>query len=326
VKGPSGGPGAHGESGPAFTDAERRVVLDYGEIVRGRDGWLFLDSDSNTLRQHTGEVRLSDDALSEWRTLLESRMAWLEQLGISYVFAVAPDPHAVYPEKLPVPVASDRPVVQLRRHLAEEQTFARLVYPIDEMLREKVRRPVYSETDSHWNFLGAFVAYRAIIAEVARHGLDARLLREPEVGFGVAVFPGALGIKVEPKQSSPQVIVRWMPKAARLLHDNCVLNHGSLMELKCEEAPETTCLLLGDSYAVNPLLYLAESFGRVVYAHTSQLDFDLVRELKPDVVVSLTGERFIPDVPYDLPSKSVHEMARQKREAGETRGRLAWWG
>jgi hypothetical protein len=311
----------------SMTEAEARAALD-GKVLQGKDGWLFLDNDANqVLKQHTGELRLSAAELEDWRLLLEARFSWLEKLGIPYFFVVAPNAHSVYPEKLPdrVKPVADRPIVQLIDHLRRTGSYGRLLYPIDELLEEKRRRPVYSETDSYWNFLGGFVAYTALMKDLSRSGVEARQLREKEIGFGVKVEVGGLGLKVEPNERSPHVFVRWMPKTARVVHDNCIMNQGSLMEFECDEAPPTTCLFLGDSFSRNLLLFMAESFGRLVYAYSTRLDFDLVREKRPDVVISLINERFMIKVPFDLPRKSIHQLAREKKESGKVRKRMEWW-
>jgi hypothetical protein len=310
----------------SFTEAEARAVYGFGEIVQGKDGWLFLDSEhEQAIAQQTGELLLSDQALDAWRILLETRTAWLERLGTQYLFVIAPDAAAVYPEKLPEGArpAHVRPVLQVLDHLARSGSFARLVYPLDELLEEKRRRWVYSQTDSHWNFLGAFIAYRRILAE-----LDPSIPRhevlEDQLRFQQVEMTGDLGYKVEPNRSSPFVAVTSMAKTARLVEDNCVLNDGSLVWLE-RDAPPSTCLFLGDSNCVNLLLFMAETFGKLVYGHVDRLDFDLVARHRPDVVVSMIGERYLRSVPYDLPQHRVLEIARERQARGELRKPLAWW-
>ena len=111
-----------------------------GKVVRGREGWLFLGSDTNqVVRQHTGGLLLSPDDLRGWQSLLESRIERLAESGTEYLFAVAPDPHAVYPEMLPegVDVAETRPVLQLIEHLERHGSPARITYPLEQLISEK---------------------------------------------------------------------------------------------------------------------------------------------------------------------------------------------
>jgi alginate O-acetyltransferase complex protein AlgJ len=309
-----------------MNEAERRAALD-GKVLRGKDDWLFLDNDANqVLKQHTGEIRFSEKDLEDWRVLLETRSAWLERHGIPYFLLIAPNQHSIYPEQLPegVELSPERPVRQLVEHLDARGSSVRLIDPTPALTEAKRKKLVYSKTDSHWNFYGAFVTYDRLMEEVGEV-VEVNRLSEDELDFAEVDLIGGLGYKVEPHESSTFVMVRHMPKHARLISDNCVINNGSLVELSCAEAPDTTCLFLGDSFSVNLLLFLAESFRHLVYGHTTSLDFDLVLEHKPDVVVSLITERFMIKVPYDLPKRSVHQMAREKKERGELRGAMNWW-
>ena len=102
--------------------AQLPEAQDDAKVVRGKEGWLFLDNDSNFfMKQHRGELLFTDEQLAEWRTLLEARIAWLEGRDIPYHFMVAPNPHSVYPDMLPfdVPPGTIRPVIQLIDYLKE---------------------------------------------------------------------------------------------------------------------------------------------------------------------------------------------------------------
>src|SRR5207249_7057239 len=62
-------------------------------------------------------------------------------------------------------------------------------------------------------------------------------------------------------------------------------------DLECPDAPPTTCLLFGDSYTYPLIKFVAESFGRLVFAHSANVDRHLVEEVAPDVVVTRSEER-----------------------------------
>ena len=103
------------------------------KVVQGQDGWLFIANDSDdTLGQHTGERLLTDHQVQQWQDLLEARSAWLNLQGIPYLFLIAPDPHAVYSDKLPegVTPGETRPVLQILDHLAERGSWAPVMYPL----------------------------------------------------------------------------------------------------------------------------------------------------------------------------------------------------
>ena len=63
--------------------------------MRGRNGRLFLDNDTNlVIAQHRGQLRFSDAQLRQWRFVLETRVAKLrlfrvpELLALSFTLAL----------------------------------------------------------------------------------------------------------------------------------------------------------------------------------------------------------------------------------------------
>ena len=291
-----------------------------GKVVEGRGGRLFLANDANrVLDQHRGEVRFSPEQLRQWRHLLETRTAWLERRGVRHRFLIAPNAHSVYPDELPpgVATAAERPVEQLLSHLREHGADAGVVYPLEALAGEPGRH-AYARTASHWSGLGAFIAARALLADIARElpvevpDLDAYEVEE-------LTYFGDLGAKLDPPATS--TYVRLMPRAprARMTADNRVRNTGRHVVYEAEpaDAAGPRCLVYGDSFAVRVLPFLAESFRSLTFVHMPNLDFDLVQELEPDVVVKIMNERFLIVVPVDLPAKTHAELAAEKIAAGD---------
>ena len=112
--------------------------------------------------QMRGDVMLARKAALRWLFVLESRVAWLGDRSIPYVFGVAPCKSAALAEHLPLGVVLSprRPVVQLLHRIAEDESFAEIVYPLEELRAEPGARPIFSTHDSRWNANGAFVGYR----------------------------------------------------------------------------------------------------------------------------------------------------------------------
>ena len=305
---------------PDRSDTPVTVASD-GKVMVGRDGWLFLDMDSNqVMRQHSGLAGLSKEDLRRWGDLLASRTSRLADAGAGYLLAVAPDAHAVYPEMLPgeVAIARERPVLQLLDHLRAEGSPAKIVYPLDALLREKRHRAVFPKVGTHWNAIGAFIAYETIADEIEKV-LPIRRLTWDELRFERWLGVSDLGRKVRPPWVSEIVACRTrdVPRA-RLVADNCVDNRGALIEFTCPEAPKTSCLMFGDSSAYSLLRFMAESFRTLLFAHTPSVDFDLVRRADWDLVMNVMTERFLIKVPSDS-GDSIASLARAKLDEGRIR-------
>jgi CBS domain-containing protein len=305
----------------AFAIEAERGAHD-GKVMEGKDGWLFLAHDTNAvLEQHSGERRFSDFELEQWQLVLEQRFAWTQMLGCSYFMLVPPNPQSIYPEKLPesVPAAEERPVIQLMRRLADTDSFARILYPLEE-LRARKSDPIYPKTDTHWSALGAFVAYSRLVDEIEKVA-DVRRVTRDELRFDESLEVGDLGGKLRPQVKHVHLRPRLRRESsARLLLDNCVGGNGTLLLMECEDAPPTRCVVFGDSYSYMLLHYLSEGFRRTVFVHSPTVDFELLRRERPDVVISVMAERFLIRIPYDLPAPSVRELERAKKERGSVRG------
>jgi alginate O-acetyltransferase complex protein AlgJ len=288
-----------------------------GKVLRGKEGWLFLDNDSNEfMKQHRGELLFTDEQLAEWRTLLETRIAWLQSGEIPYHFMVAPNPHSVYQDMLPFDLAPGtiRPVTQLIDYLRETGSPARILYPVGR-LAEHRDRPVFTQTNTHWTDLGAFFAYEALMDEIGNE-VSVRRLTSADLMFHEEVQTGDLGAKLDPSESSLHVYAWPIEPAARMTADNRVFLNGHRIDYECPAAGTMVCLVLGDSFAHAMLPFLCESFGRLIFAHITTLDRQLVTQVQADIVVSIMNERFIIQVPTDEGAETLEQLAAGKRARG----------
>jgi hypothetical protein len=289
------------------------------KIVVGYDGWIFLGHDSNrVLLQHTGDLAFTDDELDGWARVLEDRHDWVTRRGAQFLFLIPPNPHSVYPEKLPdeYPLAPRRPVVQLIEHLERRRSPVQVLYPIDELVAVRDSDLIYPRTDSHWTALGAFIAYRALL-DTLDPAIPRRVLERDEIEFVEAPFAGGLGIKLDPPLVSTQLAATVRDARAVVVDDNCVRRNGRAIRFECDSAPDVSCVLFGDSFSYAMLRYLAESFRRFLFVHLPTLDREVVEAADADIVISACNERFLIRVPDDATAPTAFDAATAKREAGE---------
>ena len=287
------------------------------KVVEGKDGFLFLGNDSNdTLGQHAGQKLLTDLQVQQWHDLIETRAAWLYLQGIPYVCLIAPDPHAIYADKLPddVQVGETRPALQVLDHLRSRGSYAPVLYPLEAMKEERDEL-VYAKTDSHWSEYGAYVAYREVMAKLTE-SLPVRRVARKQIHRSYEQRAGDLGLKFEPPVVDTNYgYVDVIGSRVRLVNDNRVRNHGRLVEFEADTYNSLTCLVCGDSYATRMMPLFAESFRRTFWAHI-YFDYDLVRELKPDVVVTVLSERGMIVVQSDT-GPGIRRLEAEKRASGD---------
>lgn len=297
-----------------------------GMVVVGRRGRLFLAKDgSGTLEQHIGKRLLSDEELVAWHDQLEARHERLAADGRPYVMTIAPNAHAVYPEDLPegVVTAPNRPVKQLLDYMSRRNATTTVLYPLDEILAQKQRGEVYPRTDSHWNEFGALAAYRRLAKEL--DGLvPMRVMGEDDFLFVSGRTRGDLGYKRLFNRGSLLVAAIARHSAVRLLEDNEIENTGRRLVTECRVAPECSCLVFGDSYAFGMLPFLAESFGRLTLLFHPAVDWDIVEEAQPDVVLTVMSERFLNSRREDQPGSFTETMQSKIAEGRYFMRYLRW--
>jgi hypothetical protein len=198
-------------------------------------------------------------------------------------------------------------------HLRERNSFAPVLYPLEELIAERDEL-VYPKTGSHWSEFGAFVGYRALMKEMTEI-LPVRRLTRREIHLSADERAGDLGLKFDPPVKSSYVYVDVVGARTRYVNDNRVRNHGRLVEYESDAYNALTCLVFGDSYAVRMMPLIAEAFSRTYWAH-HYFDYELVRELKPDAVVTVAAERGMIVLQDDM-SPGLRRLEADKLAAGD---------
>ena len=157
------------------------------KLVFGRSGWIFYDSDKVpdgvTMLDFRGLAPFTPGDLVAVRSSLERQTRWCRERGIACVFIVVPNKETIYPEYLPKSVRRFVPRTRLDQvvEVIGADSTIMLIDLRGPLLRAKNRcpYPLYSRGGTHWNQLGAFYAYQAVLARLSRffprlrpHGLD----------------------------------------------------------------------------------------------------------------------------------------------------------
>jgi hypothetical protein len=229
---------------------------------------------------------------------------------------IGPAPQAVHEADLPdgVSLSPDRPAMQVLRRLHSLRPQPELLYPLDELRGASARRDPFVKTDSHWNDLGAYLAYEAVLRQLG-DAVPVRRVARDGVSFQDTCFVGDLGEKVAPARASIYLRARVHDRQARVVRDNMVRNHGREAEFACDAAPPSRCVVFGDSWAYMMTLFLAESFRRLVFRHrVNVVDDELVEAERPDLVLTILAERFCTALPLDEAAiPFAREVARKHR-------------
>jgi hypothetical protein len=316
---PPGGPNGTPPSALLIDDPSEAAARNDPKTVVGREGWLFLGSDSHDSHsQVIGERRLSEEELQGWETGIARREALVRSHGSRLATVIGPAPQVIHADVLPegVDVARDRPVQQVLARLSSLDPRPNIVYPVAELSSTRRLLSPFPKTDSHWNDVGAFLAYEAMMDSL-RGEVPSRRLGRDDVSFHETMYAGDLGSKLRPERAGIFLRATIDDPQAELVEDNRVRNHGRRAIYQCGAAPPGTCVVFGDSWAYGMLLFLAESFSRVVFHHrVNVVDEKPIAEEKPDLVLVLLTERFMTAIPADGEAVDFQKVVNKKLKRG----------
>jgi hypothetical protein len=276
------------------------------DVIVGRDGWLFYAGEG-AVEDIVSEVPFTPEELEGWRTTLEHTQDWMEARGIAYVFVIAPDKHAVYPELLPSSVrqvGAETRTDALVRYLRDRSTVP--VLDLRGALEAaKGRERVYHRTDTHWNDRGALAASQALWRMLAPR-LEAPLQERGAYVARAVPVPGLdlasmLGIADAVTEVDLRLVPR-LPRRARIVEP--AHPDARLMEPRVVTEQDAAALpravVFRDSFASALIPFLSERFSRAVYLWQYNVDPYVVLTEHPDVVIQeWVGRRLGTATPYD---------------------------
>ena len=297
-------------------------------VWRGRDGWWFLASDG-ALEATLNEPPFTDSEVETWRTTLQRTADYLAGRGIAYVFVVAPEKATVYPEFLPGgmhprrgPTRTDQLVADLRAHSTVPVVDLR-----DGLLAAKARQRLFHLTDTHWNEVGAAVAYRQIVDALRGQvpGLDA-----PAADDAFELTPshdpgGDLAWMLSLYRSLGETSLRMVPRQprrARIVEpaDGDTRFAVPRVVTAMNDARLPRAVVYRDSFGSALVPFLAEHFQKMVVLWEYDVVPATIREEQPQVVIQeWVGRRLYNRPPYDAvaaDAAAVAEIAASSSRAG----------
>jgi alginate O-acetyltransferase complex protein AlgJ len=275
-------------------------VSSSNKVVIGRDGWLFYAAD-RIIENRRGLLPFTADELRVWQAKLEERRDWLAHRGIRYVFAVAPEKSSLYAELLPAtlqPVQDGNRADQLFEWMRAHSTVEMLDFrPALRAAKDDER--LYHRTDTHWNDLGAFIAYHEVAAWLARNFPSVRPRERDEFEREVKTtgggdLAGMLAlvpylpeerIALVARTPSPLLPEVWTEVlAARASFDPRVYANPA--------GEIARAVVVHDSFFQPLQPFLAPHFRRSVFLKRLFAG-DVIRDEQPDVVVEEVVERVL---------------------------------
>ena len=273
-------------------------------VVLGRNGWLFYtgDGDGVDIRDFAGRWPYDPSELKAWLHHANGRSRQYARLGARYLVAIAPNKQSMYPELVPAQYGPHAPGLT-KAFMEHARWYPEVeIMNLEPALRRHRDTQLYFRGDSHWNAHGAFYAAQAITDRLRQSLPTVGVLREEDytmqpraIESGDLVRMLALGVKLSDRDFQ---YLRRTP-AARSIRDDRL--HRIWAQPDRQQLPKA--VLFGDSYGVALAPFLADAFSRLHYYRSlgglssgRTPDLEVVRNEKPDVVILVAVERYLPAV------------------------------
>ena len=273
-------------------------------VLIGGAGWLYFLGEDGTAfdRYYRGAPPMSDSDIGALAAELARRERFLASHGIAYVVTIAPEKYTIYPEFLPTWALARAKHTPLDR-LVEAIRAGGAVRYVDlraPLRAAKASERVYYQTDSHWNSLGAAVAYReimrAVAAALAPRPVSVAPVVEPPYVPGVDVYSGDLArMTGDPRHFvEPNYAPLWKILAAQPSRCAQRIDAGKDTGFEwyaCGRPGLPRAVVYRDSMAIPLVPLLSENFSRVAYVSARRLDPAFVLRERPGIVIEELVER-----------------------------------
>ena len=266
----------------------------FPSVVVGKEGWLYFTGEGNMDTYQQTEAyspRRLEVIIATLRRLQKS----LERQGIVFWVVITPAKESIYSPYLPDyirPLGAQSKLDALAGRLESEPDLHVLDLRQPLVAARQAGQQVFYRTDTHWNDLGAFIAYQQIMQALASDRPD--LQPHPLADFKLVQgeWQGDLArtflLGVVPPETTLELAPTFSRQAGLTQPDMADVEYTSPL------GPDAPVLLIfGDSFMGNLTPFLAEHFGRTLWKSQHTVDLELIRKVQPQVVIYGLNERYL---------------------------------
>jgi hypothetical protein len=258
----------------------------------GKDGWFFLKEDLGIFDQFRGANLFKDRELDDWIDNVDMYRVWLEKRGIAFEVVIAPNKQTIYPDYMPfyaTRVWPETRIDQLIRRLRERRSSISLIELRAALWAARPIALLYRKYESHWNNLGGYFAYLAVMDHIKKLFPSVRPVQADDLK--------AINMKqhwfVPPMSETESILV--MKDSARVVPGDILdtVDGRSIKRFRSHLKDSIDVLMYGDSFGETFLGLFSATSKTATFVPAASYPFpvELVKSTRPDLVILEVVER-----------------------------------
>lgn len=240
---------------------------------------------------------MNDEEFENLKTNISETVKWCDENKIKYLFVVCPNKHSVYSEYYPFlrPEGITRAdqISQIFSDLNVPYVFSR-----DYMISKKteIDLPLYYETDTHWNSLGAYTSFKEILVEIQNQFPNVEF---PKIDYEISVSYSETAGDILPmlginKARCTEITLSPKNGDNSDYYDSIKNEDGIVMKTFGKNQSLPKAVVFHDSFIVSLIQYLSPLFSEAEYnwGQFREEDKEYILQNKPDIIIFESVERY----------------------------------
>ena len=290
-----------------------------GPVIIGKEGWMFYVGD-DVREVYENKTPLTSQQLKQMTKVLNERDAWLKSMGIKYYLVIPPLKKTMYPEYLPARLFLHYKMSKLDQFLSYVKTHSsvKVIDLRNALLKAKKKEsfPLYYKYDTHWNLLGGYYGYEEVMGHIRKDfPMISKTASKNDFTWNISTntegdLVKLLSINTWFRRTEIVPIPKKGYKASEIpsLHYPSYDSPHPIVTYSNGNEKSLKMIMNRDSYSNFLIPFMSEHFSKSIYLWTPKFNAEIIKQEKPDIVVSEMLERFIKDLEIENPQIVKDEL------------------
>lgn len=265
--------------------------INSSNVISGKNGWLFYQGEGGiSINDYQAKTLYTEKQLKKILNNVTELQKWCDDNGMEFVLMLMPNKEHIYREYMPdgIEEVHEEKNIDLVVDYIRENSDIKVVCPKEELLKAKEKYDVYYKYDTHWNDLGAYEGYKALMASLNITPVSFENIETREYDSGDLANMAMLSGLTE---SYTESFITYDDEVETLYEDN--KGNNTYRKLKYANG-QGKIFFMGDSFsdAMRPMI--SRTFEYSDFVHRDTKIYDEVLKEKPDIFVYEMVERYVP--------------------------------